>query len=88
MTDVHKTFGKPIWLTEFAYTTFGGEKPTQQQVDQFAKGSLKFLDGKDFVERYSWFGSATNAGIMGGVALVNKLTKNGHLTSVGKIYCE
>lgn len=88
VADIHNTFKKPLWLNEFACTTFGGAKPSQKDVDSFAEQALRFLDSQDFVARYSWFGSATNAGSMGGVALENELTNNGNLTSVGKIYCK
>lgn len=85
--DIHKTFNKPIWLNEFACTTFGGKVPSQGDVENFEREALKYLDSKAFVERYAWFGAATNNGSMGGVATVNKLANNGSLTSVGKIYC-
>ncbi|KAI3390324.1 hypothetical protein diail_10120, partial [Diaporthe ilicicola] len=85
--DMHKTFNKPIWLNEFACTTFGGKVPSQQDVEKFEHEALKYLDGQAFVEKYAWFGAATHDGSMGGVATVNKLANNGNLTSVGKIYC-
>lgn len=85
--DMHKTFNKPLWLNEFACTTFGGKVPSQQDVEKFEREALKYLDGQAFVEKYAWFGSATHDNSMGGVAVVNKLANNGNLTSVGKIYC-
>lgn len=88
LEDMHKTFNKPIWLNEFACTTFGGKIPSEQDVVNFERAALKFLDEKEFVERYAWFGAATNKGSMGGVALVNELAKEGNLTTVGKVYCE
>ncbi|ROV94558.1 hypothetical protein VMCG_08168 [Cytospora schulzeri] len=81
LVDMHSTFKKPIWLNEFACTTFGGQVPSEQQVEKFEQEALKFLDGTDFVEKYAWFGSAVNNGSMGGVAVVNKLANDGHLTA-------
>lgn len=85
--DMHKTFNKPLWLNEFACTTFGGKVPSEQDVEKFEREALKFLDGQAFVEKYAWFGAATNNASLGGVAPVNKLANNGALTAVGKIYC-
>lgn len=86
LVDMHNTFDKPIWLNEFACTTFGGQEPSEQDVEKFEQEALKLLDGKDFVEKYAWFGAAANNGSMGGVAAVNGLAKDGHLTAVGEIY--
>lgn len=87
LTDMHSTFGKPIWLNEVACTAFGGgQVPSEYDVERFEQDALNFLDGTDFVERYAWFGAAANSGSMGGVAVVNELASNGHLTAVGTNY--
>lgn len=85
--DIHAAFKKPVWLTEFACTTFGGAAPAEAEVVRFAEAALRMLDGKDFVARYAWFGAATHPGSLGGVAPENELAKGGKLTMVGKVYC-
>lgn len=87
LKDMHSTFKKPIWLNEFACTTFGGNQPNEEEVDHFAQAALRFLDSEDYVERYAWFGAATHSGSMGGVAGVNELALGNQLTAVGRIYC-
>lgn len=87
LDDMHATFKKPVWLTEFACTTFNGPAPSEGEVEKFAREALHMLDGKDFVVRYAWFGAATHAGSLGGVAPQNELAKDGKLTAVGRVYC-
>lgn len=85
--DMHSTFKKPIWLNEFACTTFGGNQPNEEQVEHFVQAALKFLDSEDCVEKYAWFGAATHPGSMGGVAGVNELAHGDQLTAVRRIHC-
>jgi len=84
--DMHDTFKKPIWLTELAYTHLNAaQQPTEQQVLAFEKEALSFLDQQQWVERYAWFGAKMDVGKMVGSA--NDLSMGGHLTEVGKVYC-
>lgn len=83
--DMHKTFNKPVWVNEFAYSHLNAnQQPTVQQVEGFMKDALKWLDAQGYVERYAWFGAKMDVGAMVGSA--NNLTGGGHLTDVGKIY--
>ena len=86
--DMHHTFNKPLWLTEFAYTSMRTEAPAKvNQVEDFMKQTIPFLDGCDFVERYAYFGAMKSVGDWVGEA--NCLHKEGAgLTSVGKVYSE
>ena len=86
--DMHSTFQKPLWLTEFAYTSMRTEAPAEiSQVEDFMKQTIPFLDGCDFVERYAYFGAMKSVGDWVGEA--NCLHKEGaSLTAVGKLYSE
>ncbi|MCG8925944.1 sigma-70 family RNA polymerase sigma factor [Lentzea sp. CC55] len=55
---VHKRYGKPVWLTEYALIDFSGGSPrypTQAQLAAFARGSSAMMEGLPYVERYAWF---------------------------------
>jgi len=63
--DIHNTFGKNIWVTEWAYTTFSACNPSSQAamntVFSFMGQTSIFLDETaSYVERYSWFGAVTS----------------------------
>ncbi|KAF2429529.1 hypothetical protein EJ08DRAFT_569429, partial [Tothia fuscella] len=51
LEEIHNTFGKPVWITEFALEPSASE---QQQVE-FMKQAVKFLDQAEWVHRYAWF---------------------------------
>ncbi|MEG3633192.1 sigma-70 family RNA polymerase sigma factor [Micromonospora palythoicola] len=56
---VHRRYGKPIWLTEFALIRFdgGGQQfPSQAQQAAFLSAATKMLAGLSYVQRYAWFG--------------------------------
>ena len=55
---VHQRYGKPIWVTEFGLTNFGGTPryPSPAQLVTFIDGSTRGLEKRSFVERYAWFG--------------------------------
>ncbi|WP_439657383.1 sigma-70 family RNA polymerase sigma factor [Lentzea sp. HUAS TT2] len=55
---VHKRYGKPVWLTEYALIDFSGGTarfPTQAQLAAFAKNSSAMMEGLPYLERYAWF---------------------------------
>lgn len=56
MTNFHKTFNKPVWITEFGVTE--GDAPA------FLKEILPWMDAQDWIERYAWHMAAptTNEG--------------------------
>ncbi|KAJ9092260.1 hypothetical protein QFC21_006902 [Naganishia friedmannii] len=89
VTEVHEAFpNMPIWLTEFACHSFGGQpQPTnQQQVHDFMGGVTAWLDSVSFVERYSWFGAGQGQDMFG-VNGFNRLQyDNGALTPLGNQY--
>jgi hypothetical protein len=88
LADMYSSFGKPLWLTEFAFSQFGAEPaPTAPQVEAFMRAAIPFLDSCPYVERYAYFGAPTNVG--GWVGEANNFSDRGHsITSIGKLYLE
>ena len=85
---VHKMYGKPIWITEFAVADWNAKsraenKFTEQQVLRFMKEVLPRLDELDFVERYAWFSWGVDHKNLGPSSLRKK---DGSLTALGKYY--
>jgi len=58
VTDIHNSFGRNIWVTEWACVQFGnGPNCEQQNVYNFMGQTTLWLDQQPWVERFSWFGS-------------------------------
>eukprot|EP00026_Physarum_polycephalum_P014102 Phypoly_transcript_14576.p1 GENE.Phypoly_transcript_14576~~Phypoly_transcript_14576.p1 ORF type:complete len:262 (+),score=27.02 Phypoly_transcript_14576:123-908(+) len=56
--DMHNTFGKNIWITEWACVQYGNSPPCDQQsVYNFMGATTQWLDQQGYVERWSWFGA-------------------------------
>lgn len=90
LEDMSGTFGgKPLWLTEFAYSHLRTEPPVpeSQQVQNFMSKTVPALDADDRVERYAYFGAPTDVGEWVGRAS-NFTDKGERLTAVGRMYCE
>jgi hypothetical protein len=61
LTDLHNTFNRPIWVTEWACQNYnGGKQCSQDGVAIFMNETQSFMDQTDWVERYSWFGAMEN----------------------------
>jgi Glycosyl hydrolase catalytic core len=85
VSKVYELFKKPIWVTEFACTNWNPAEPIGcQEVIQFMKEALQFLDGASFIEKYSWFGAMEDVGE--DVGRSNGLQKDGKLSEAGKMY--
>lgn len=70
--DMHNTFGKTIWVTEFA--------DTRNNIDDVAgmlQASMNWLDGQSYVERYAWFGAFRQSATWSLLGVNGGLTKNG-----------
>jgi hypothetical protein len=85
VTDFHNTFGKPIWVTEFACQNFnGGAQCTNDQTVAFFTQVTSWMDSQDFVEYYFPFGAMHD---MQGVNPTNQLmAPDGGLTDLGHIF--
>jgi hypothetical protein len=81
----HTTFGKDIWITEFACQNFsGGPQCSQSDVVNFMNVVTAFFDNTSYVKRYFWFGAMHN---MVGVNPDNQLmNSDGTPNSLGRNY--
>jgi RNA polymerase sigma factor (sigma-70 family) len=55
----------PIWITEFALTSYAGPTPTfptEAQQAAFLTAATEMLDGLSYVQRYAWFALPVSAG--------------------------
>ena len=62
MTEIHKMYDLPIWVTEFACQTSESSKDepkkfTQTQVNQFIEESTRWMEKTSWVQRYAWHSS-------------------------------
>ena len=88
ITKIHKLYGKPIWITEFAVADWNAKnikqnKHSAPQILKFMKEVLPKLEKLPFVERYAWFSGAPDHKALGTSALFKK---DGSLTVLGKFY--
>ncbi|QBI54057.1 sigma-70 family RNA polymerase sigma factor [Streptomonospora litoralis] len=61
LTAVHRKYGKPIWLTEYALIDFsqGTRYPAPSEQAAFVTASAEMLAELPFVRRHAWFGLGT-----------------------------
>ena len=88
LEQVHKMFGRPIWITEFAVgdwaaKSVGQNRHRPETVLRFMEKVLPMLDQLEFVERYAWFPSKANSAPLGTSALFDE---QGALTPLGQCY--
>lgn len=59
LVAVHRRYGKPIWITEYAIAAHNGygriNYPHARVQARFVRESTRMLDSLPFVERYAWF---------------------------------
>lgn len=85
VTDMHNTFGRNVWVTEWACVPYNPEPCDQASVSAFLSYTTGWLNQQPWVERYSWFGAMRN---LGSVPATNALlTSNGQShTALGLQY--
>ena len=62
---IYARYHLPIWVTEFALTSYSGGTasfPTEAQQAAFLTAATNMLDGLSYVQRYAWFALPTSAG--------------------------
>ena len=62
---IYDRYHLPIWLTEFALTSYSGGTatfPTEAQQAAFLTAATTMLDGLSYVQRYAWFALPTSTG--------------------------
>jgi hypothetical protein len=85
LEDIHDTYHKPIWVTEFAPQTVGSSekepyKFTQLQVDTFIAAAVSWMESTSWVQRYAWHDSR--------VGTSSVFNDDGTLTPTGTAYAE
>ncbi|KIV90820.1 hypothetical protein PV10_05427 [Exophiala mesophila] len=85
----------PIWLNEFACSTMNtGQCASEQQVQDFLRDALPWLDATPWIERYAYFG---NHDVGDWVGRASNFTEPGpvvdgssttRLMNVARLYCE
>ncbi|TWU60153.1 Glycosyl hydrolase catalytic core [Rubripirellula tenax] len=56
--DYHNTYGRPVWITEFAGVDWDGQYTDEQMVafnSAFLEHAIAGLEARDYVDRYAWF---------------------------------
>jgi RNA polymerase sigma factor (sigma-70 family) len=62
---IYDRYHLPIWLTEFALTSYAGPTPTfptEAQQAAFLTAATTMLDGLPYVQRYAWFALPVSSG--------------------------
>lgn len=62
---VYARYHLPVWVTEFALTSYSGGTatfPSEAQQAAFLTAATTMLDGLSYVQRYAWFALPTSAG--------------------------
>lgn len=85
---VHDTYGKPIWITEYAVAdwTATAKSPTrytESEIMAFMQDTADGLRAMPFVERFAWKTRVENDPVMGASALFRD---DGSLSPTGELY--
>jgi hypothetical protein len=62
---IYARYHLPVWLTEFALTSYSGGTaafPAEAQQAAFLTAAANMLDGLSYVQRYAWFALPTSSG--------------------------
>lgn len=85
---VHKLYGRPIWITEFAPADWEANKNrpnryTPAQMADFMARVLPELNKRPYVERYAWYSAGVKDPSLGPASLFGE---DGSLTDLGRLY--
>lgn len=88
LEKVHRLFGCPVWITEFAVGDWEANNPGENRhkpatVLRFMEQVIPMLNRLDFVERYAWFPAKPTSIPLGTSALIDA---EGALTRLGECY--
>jgi hypothetical protein len=91
---VHKRYGLPIWLTEYALARYDeqrltpqtAEYPTMHRQVAFVDASTRMLESLPYVERYAWFALPTLGLGIGPGSGSGLCRPDATLTPVGEAY--
>jgi hypothetical protein len=85
---VHKRYGLPIWITEFAVADWeararGVSRYSPEQALEFMQAVIPTLERLEYVERYAWFSASQDHPALGQSALFDR---DGAMTLLGRFY--
>ena len=91
--EVYQTYGKPIWITEFAVrdmdaTTSIPNRYSEAYVLSFMDQVLTALDELDYVKRYSWFDPNSNNPKYPRLITADLISETNELTALGDFYAK
>jgi|TARA_A100001011_G_C14318853_1_gene849423 hypothetical protein len=89
--EVYQTYGKPIWITEFAVrdtnaTINNTNIYSESYVLAFMENVLNELHKLDYVKRYSWFDPNANNEKYPRLQTADIINENNQLTTLGEYY--
>ncbi len=85
---IHRMYGRPIWITEFAVGDWRAEtveenRHSQREILNFMRRVLPELERRPYIYRYAWFSADPDNPALGTSALFNE---DGSLTPLGEFY--
>ena len=85
LEKVHTTYGKPVWVTEWALVDWGNlGRFSFAETAKFMAEATQMMDDLDFVEKHAWF--ATYAGLDALDMHTNLFDAAGQLTEPGRTF--
>jgi hypothetical protein len=89
--EVYETYGKPIWITEFAVRDNDASASTPNKYSEayllnFMEEVLNALDQLNYVKRYSWFDPNSNNPKYPRLETADIISENNQLTTLGNFY--
>ncbi|KAJ9114793.1 hypothetical protein QFC24_007103 [Naganishia onofrii] len=85
--DFLTSFGKPVWVTEYACLDFGSNPAyicTMDETMEFNRKILAYMYNEPRVERYAAFGSFTSWAASGNTNAL--MDGDGHINDLGRLY--
>ncbi|KAJ9096959.1 hypothetical protein QFC20_006319 [Naganishia adeliensis] len=85
--DFITSFGKPVWVTEYACLDFGQNPPyfcTASEEEEFHRKASGYMYNEPLVERYAAFGTLKSWGAAGYPSAL--MDSDGHITDLGRLY--
>lgn len=98
LEDMHQTYRLPVWLNEFACSKMGNGEASVEEVSEFLREALPWLDACPWIERYAYFGHKDVGEWVGRASNFSEPTEQAaetepetearRLTQVARLYCE
>ncbi|EXJ86376.1 hypothetical protein A1O3_03327 [Capronia epimyces CBS 606.96] len=94
LEHMHQAYGLPIWLNEFACSKMGQGEASADEVSDFLREALPWLDTCPWIERYAYFGHQDVGAWVGHASNFSEPVERPaesdtkRLTQVARLYCE